>query len=162
MRSTNRGLLAALTGLLLCAGAAAATPTDKSVEFDLVEVQPEAAMPALRAIAGSERLERVDADTVRVRGTKEELDLAAVVVELIDVDGSGDVVSREAGDGSVVARFDLKGVSSRQAVRHLRAMSIRQVAVVHEGSALLVRGSEEQIEAATRRMEVLRTESTKR
>jgi hypothetical protein len=162
MRTRNRGLVVALTGAALWAGAAAAASTAGSAEFDLVEVPAEAAMQALRALADSERLERVDSNTIRVRGTPKQLDLAGVVVELVDADRTGDVVSREAEDGSVVARFDLKGVSSRQAVRHLRAMSIREVAVVPEVSALLVRGSGEQIEAATQRMEVLRRESAGR
>jgi hypothetical protein len=162
VRTTNRGLLVALTGAVLWAGAATSAPTGGPVDFDLAEVSAEAAMQALRVIGDSERLERVDANTIRVRGTPKELEVAAVVVELVDADDSGDVTTRETGDGSIVARFDLKGVSSRQAVRHLRTMSIRQVAVVHEVSALLVRGSGEQIEAATRRMEVLRRETTGR
>ena len=114
-----------------------------------------------RWLADPDKLERVDGNTLRVRGTPAQLELAAAVVELVDGKGLGDS-TRATGDGTVVARYDLKGVSSRNAIRHLRTMSIRQVVHVSEVSALLVSGSEEQIEAATLRMKVLRQENTAR
>ena len=161
MRATNRRLFVALTGVLLAAGAAVSAPTGGATEFDLTEISSDTALPALRTLADPERLERVDGDTLRVRGTPAQLELAAAVVELVDGVGRGDS-TRATGDGTVVARYDLKGVSSRNAIRHLRTMSIRQVVVVSEVSALLVTGSEEQIAAATLRMKVLREENTAR
>ena len=161
MRATNRRLRVALSGVLLWAGVAIAAPTAGATEFDLHEISSDTALPAVRTLADPDKLERVDGNTLRVRGTPAQLELAAAVVELVDGKGLGDS-TRATGDGTVVARYDLKGVSSRNAIRHLRTMSIRQVVHVSEVSALLVSGSEEQIEAATLRMKVLRQENTAR
>lgn len=129
--------------------AAAAEPA--SADLDVRQVTPEDAVVALRAVAGARNVAVVDEDTVRVSGTPEELAVASVVVELLELptDTAEQVTARVLADDSHVARVVLRHASTSDVVLALRAkIGISRFAVNAPTATILVRDTQEQVRAA--------------
>jgi hypothetical protein len=141
---------------LAMAGATLPTRAEDSRDFDVHKIKAEAALGALRTIAGVARLEIVDTDTVRAWGTPAELDLAKVVIEFIETSEPASAVAiQETGDDTIVARVVLENVSTKQAIGELRKLQVRRFVVIEAVSAVLIRGTKEEVETAVQALEAL-------
>ena len=98
----------------------AADPT-QSATFSVTNATTAQAATVLRTIAGVKDLEAADDHTITVRDTRETLELAAAVVEMLNAtDAAADPTPLAAGDGHIIVAVDLKDASSGEVMTALR------------------------------------------
>lgn len=159
---TVRYLCVALACATLSVGAAsAAEPT--SADLDVHQVKPLDTLAIVKVISGG-KVTIVDEDTIRVSGTPENLEIASVVVELLDQPTDGEqVTTRELPDGSHIARAVLSHASLEQVASELRAkVRIRQYGLEDGTKAVLVRDTKEQVQAALELIAAMEQEASSR
>lgn len=128
-----------------------AYPADdtQAVTFSLSHATIREAATVLRTITGVEILEAADDHTLTVRGTREKLELAEGVVEMVDTtDDAADTTPLSASDGSVIAPVVLNRTSAKEVMGALRKeVGIARIAFVGEKRVFL-RDTDSQIQAA--------------
>lgn len=120
-----------------------------AVTFNLNNATSRDAATVLRTIAGVKNLQAADEHTITVRGTQEELDLAAAVVKMLDATGdTADTTPLSASDGTVIAAVFLNSASSAEVMDALRQeLQIARIATAGEKRVFL-RDTDNQIQAA--------------
>ena len=127
-----------------------AYPADETqvATFTVSHATSRDAATILRSIVGV-KLEAADDHTLTVRGTKENLELAAAVVKMLDTtDNTADTTPLPAGDGSVIAAVVLDRASAEEVMDALRReLRIARIATAGEKRVFL-RDTDSQIQAA--------------
>ena len=128
-----------------------AYPADETqvVTFTLSHATSPQAATVLRTIVGVKKFEAADDHTITVRDTRENLELAAAVVKMLDTtDDTADTTSLPTGDGSVIAVVVLDRVSSKEVMDALRQeLRIARSATLGE-KRIFLRDTDSQIQAA--------------
>jgi limonene-1,2-epoxide hydrolase len=128
-----------------------AYPTDETqvVTFTLNHATSPDAATVLRTITGVRKFEVADDHILTVRDTRENLELAAAVVKMLDTtDDTADTTTLPAGDGLVIAAVVLDRVSSEEVMGALRReLRIARIATAGEKRVFL-RDTDSQIQAA--------------
>jgi hypothetical protein len=128
-----------------------AYPADETqvATFSLSHTTIGDAATVLRTIVGVKKFEATDDHTITVRDTKENLELAAAVVKMLDTtDDTADTAPLPAGDGSVIAVVVLDRSSSKEVMDVLRQeLRIARIATAGEKRVFL-RDTDSQIQAA--------------
>lgn len=151
MPGTVHRVLLSVVGALLGLGGVTSAAVAASAEIRLHQVSSRDGLVVVRAIAGTDDIEVLDEETLRVEDAPERLRLAETVLEMIDPppEQPRQVRRHEAGDGSVVLSAPLRDASPRDVMSALRSeLRIRRVAVMEEPPTIVVRDSDEQVEAA--------------
>ena len=128
----------------------------QAVTFSLNNAASRDAATVLRTIAGVRNLEIADDHTITVRDTREQLELAAAVIEMLDTtEDTADATPLTAGDGSVIAVVVLDRASSAEVMVALREeLQIARCATAGEKKVFL-RDTDSQIQAALKVIERL-------
>lgn len=133
-----------------------AYPADEApvATFTLSHADSRQAATVVRTIVGVRKFEAVDDHTIRVHDTKENLDLAAAVVKMLDTtDDQVDTTPLPAGDGSVIAVVVLDRASSVEVMHALRQeLQIARIATSGE-KRIFLRDTDSQIQAALKVIE---------
>ena len=133
-----------------------AYPADETqvVTFSLSHATSRDAATVLRSIVGVKKFETADDHTLTVRDTRENLDLAAAVVKMLDTaDDTAETTSLPAGDGSVIAVVVLDRASSVEVMGVLRReLRIARSATLGE-KRILLRDTDSQVQAALKVIE---------
>ena len=128
-----------------------AYPTDGAqvVTFSLSHVASRDAATILRSIVGVKNFEIADNHTITVRDTRENLELVAAVVKMLDTtDDTADTTPLPASDGSMIASVVLDCADSKEIIDAVRSeLRIARIATLGEKRVFL-RDTDSQIQAA--------------
>lgn len=124
-----------------------AYPADETqvATFSLNHATSLQAATVVRTIVGVRKFEAVDDHTIKVHDTRENLELTAAVVKMLNT--TDDTSPLPAGNDSVIVAVVLERTSSVEAMNALRELRIARIATAGE-KRIFLRDTDSQIQAA--------------